>query len=63
MSDQLNTLAKSANIEFVTRLEGGIYILRFRGVDVFRGTLGEVTAYLLGWKASSSYSSAFSEYR
>ena len=53
MSDQLNALAKSANIEFVTRLEGRVYILRFRGVDTFKGTLGEVTAYLTGWKASS----------
>jgi hypothetical protein len=55
MPDQLNTLAKSANIEFVTRLENGVYILRFRGVDIFKGTAGELTAYLVGWKASANH--------
>jgi len=55
MADQLNTLAKSANKEFVTRSEGGQYIVRLRNVDIFKGTLGEATAFLRGWIAGTTY--------
>jgi hypothetical protein len=55
MADQLNTMAKNINNEFIVRLEDGVYILRFRGVDLIKGTLGELNAYLAGWKAGVTF--------